>query len=306
MPKIIRHTDLTQGHCWPPCPGVPDPQAAKFLAGQAQVTVDGLYPVLVGDVYNVHAGPCGLIPPHDPGSTVCTIGSTTVFIYDIPIVRDSDPLTCGDVADAGSTNVYVEGGGFGGPEATPEDPGESTGFSVWPPYINYPSMSFPYRSNRRVLQQGYQGSNGVVPTTYIYTFMGSTPAAYQPEAYSPLEEGGSHSMYRNYPGPPLSEQAGARLPSYAPTYYTSPIPITNFSAIVEYIISEIPKTNVITGGSIVPGINFNGDTGEISGQLTGLPPADSINVYVSAKNQVASEPKKFTIYFPATVYGTGF
>lgn len=294
MPKIVRSTDPTQGHCWPPALGVPVPQASKFYFGSGVVTVDGVYPVLVNDVYNIHPGVCPEgsligIPPHEPA--ICLVGSKNTFIYDIPIVRDADPLSCGDVADAGDTLVFVEGGGYGGPEAvvppgTPENlvlsyEQESTGFSIFPAVVEYPPLIIPYRLNTVGLNDDNQ------------YFAGGCPVSYTPEVYSPMQEGGTGAIFNNYP------DSGAQLPSYAPPFYSNPIPITDY----RLIVNGQPSIN----GQIFPGLYFDFRTGTISGSIISDPRSSragqngnviytgevKIQIGVAAKN-----PTGFSSYQP--------
>lgn len=265
------------GHCWPPAPGVPDPIASKFKNGDAAVTVDGSYPVLVGDTYNIHAGPCGLIPPHEAAQ--CFVGTTTVFIGGIAVVRDADPLSCGDVADAGDTQVFVEGGGFGGPEATVADPEESTGFATYPAVVDYPPITFTYQVRAFDIGNNSQ-------------FLRGNEGSFKPSVYTPLSDGSQ--FYPNYPGPPFSEKSGADLPDYATPFYKQPVPITGFRLTV--------SGYEVTNGLIYQGIYFNYSTGEISGRITSDPRAKdntvpTIPIGVAAINRVGrSEFKPFNVY----------
>lgn len=83
--RIVKVTDITQGHSAPPTAI----QSYSIL----NVFVDGVNPVVVGDSY---------IPHSNPGSDVhpvyAIVGSPTVFINNIPVVREGDQLSCGDTA----------------------------------------------------------------------------------------------------------------------------------------------------------------------------------------------------------------
>ena len=94
---IVKDGDPSLGHCWPPTTPIPVNAAGR-------VTVDGRTPVVVGDAYSIHPGPCGIIPPH-PVQTA--IGSSTVFIGGLPVVRDLDPLSCGDIAKSLAGTVFA-------------------------------------------------------------------------------------------------------------------------------------------------------------------------------------------------------
>lgn len=96
MPLIIRSGDVSQGHCWPPTTPVPNATTNVFLNNR--------FPVLVGDLYLIHPGGCGNSPPHVP---TVTLGSPNVFINNIPVLRDGDLLSCGDIARSQNGNIFV-------------------------------------------------------------------------------------------------------------------------------------------------------------------------------------------------------
>ena len=322
MPRIGRTKDPTNaiGHCWPPCPGVPQPKANT-------VFVNGIHNVLVvGDTYTPHAGLCGLVPPVPPAHPLTTktiTGSPTVFANGLAVVRDADPLNCGDVVNSNTGNVFVDGGGLGGPEGI-NDPDQTTGYTVKIPIIIYPAMDIPYVSRMETA-----GSR----TVEVFD-RGCSFRIKPIKSYTPLIENGSNTEYRNYPGPPIADSpVGARLPSYAPNFYKEPIRITNFtlsayignnkqataSQIRDYAINAginvaetvanivIPGISLIPGvrnffnrgrrrrkaiefreittGIIMAGINFNYDTGEIYGQLDSAP-TDSVYLKIQGKNYI--------------------
>lgn len=265
MPRIGRTKDPTNavGHCWPPCPGVPQPKANT-------VFVNGLHNVLVvGDTYTPHAGLCGLVPPLPPAHPEVTktiTGSPTVFANGLAVVRDADPLNCGDVVNSNAGNVFVDGGGLGGPESI-NDPDQTTGYSVKIPVIIYPPLNIPYVSRMMDVR-----ANNSSPLRQIEVFDNGCPFSIKPTgSYTPLIENGSNTEYRNYPGPPIADTpVGANLPSYAPNFYKNPIRITNFtlsayignnkqataSQIRDYAINA--GINIIEGiaNVVIPGISF--------------------------------------------------
>jgi len=104
MPLIVKDGDPTQGHGWPSIP--------LKASNQSSVKVDGSLAIVVGDSSQpgVHAGcgpgGCDKSPDH-PVITVA--GSPTVFIEGIAVVRDADPLGCGDVADTPPNTVFADG-----------------------------------------------------------------------------------------------------------------------------------------------------------------------------------------------------
>ena len=104
MPLIVKDGDPTQGHGWPSIP--------LKATSQSSVKVDGAFAVVVGDSSQPgnHAG-CGPGGCDDsPDHPVVTVaGSPTVFIEGIAVVRDADPLGCGDVADTPPNTVFADG-----------------------------------------------------------------------------------------------------------------------------------------------------------------------------------------------------
>tara|TARA_R100001443_G_scaffold39102_1_gene52552 strand:- start:23 stop:868 length:846 start_codon:yes stop_codon:yes gene_type:complete len=104
MPLIVKDGDPTQGHGWPSVP--------LKATTQSSVKVDGAFAVVVGDTSQPgnHAGcgpgGCDKSPDH-PVATAG--GSPTVFIEGIAVVRDADPLSCGDVADTPPNTVFADG-----------------------------------------------------------------------------------------------------------------------------------------------------------------------------------------------------
>ena len=107
MPLIVRQDDETQGHCW---------SKAPLGATQENVTVHGSPVVRVGDqaVNAVHPITClAGTPSQLPNHVVqCAQGSPNVFVEGIPVVRDADPMGCGDAADT-PTGVFVTANGGG-------------------------------------------------------------------------------------------------------------------------------------------------------------------------------------------------
>jgi hypothetical protein len=100
MPRIIKDGDFSQGHCWPPTR--PKPYVGLLF----QVYIANKLVSAIGDSYFPHPGPCGLAPPHTPAVKV---GSPNVFVNKLGILRDGDPLDCGDTARAFIGEVYANG-----------------------------------------------------------------------------------------------------------------------------------------------------------------------------------------------------
>jgi uncharacterized Zn-binding protein involved in type VI secretion len=91
MALVIRTGDFSLGHCWPPTIPIPT------IGSQKQVFAEGRLIIVVGDQYAPHPGPCGPSPTHPVGTIA---GSPNVFIGGFPVLRDNDPLNCGDIAKA--------------------------------------------------------------------------------------------------------------------------------------------------------------------------------------------------------------
>src|SRR5688500_3845926 len=100
MPRIIKSTDFSQGHCWPPAPFIRP-------TGNRTVFTSNLPVAVLGDSYEDHPGPCGNAPTHTP---LVIMGSPNVFIQNLPVLRDGDILSCGDVANSLVGSVFVNGG----------------------------------------------------------------------------------------------------------------------------------------------------------------------------------------------------
>lgn len=101
MPKVIVSTDFTTGHCWPPTTGL-------IGAGNAaNIVIEGRAHIVVKtDIFIPHPGPCGIIPTHP---VPVTVGSPTVFANGLAVLRDLDPLGCGDIAKSLANSVFIEG-----------------------------------------------------------------------------------------------------------------------------------------------------------------------------------------------------
>ena len=152
MPLIVRDQDKTQGHCWPAAPLNAETQGSVFINNRAAV--------VVGD-QGRHPGKCGKKRAHD---VVTVVGSPTVFIDGFAVVRDGDPMGCGDVADTQGGNVFADGGGNIGdlfPEGIPagQTAGETVSYVVnGPDALNasWPTITLPGRIVRD-LSTGIEG-----------------------------------------------------------------------------------------------------------------------------------------------------
>ena len=102
MPAIVTDGDNSQGHCWLPTP-------AK-ATNNSSVKVGGVDVIILGDDYIPHIPSC--TPNGGSTHSVGTSqGSPSVFIGGVPVIRDGDPLDCGDIADTVQLAVFANGGG---------------------------------------------------------------------------------------------------------------------------------------------------------------------------------------------------
>ena len=100
MPSVIRKSvDPSAGHCFTPRP--PDQGSSDVWVN---VGNGGEAAVRVGHHYPTHC--CG-DPCHDGNASQ---GSPTVFVNNFPFHRKGDAISCGDVANNGSPNVFAGSG----------------------------------------------------------------------------------------------------------------------------------------------------------------------------------------------------
>ena len=265
MPRIIRAgMDASQSH--PPW----IPMSLPIAGNAKNVFVEGVNPIVVGDKYTPHTCPP---PPACDGSThipVAIMGSSRVFMNGIPVVRDADSLSCGDVADNGSNRVFADGGGRGGPAAE-NDPRESTGYSIPLPKVSMVSNIVLTAIHKPTISD---------PTDYkFHHWREFEDLSAVKNVWSPLIEEDSNKEYRNYPGPPLTKNSGAILPSYAPEGARKPFSI---------------KMGLAT--PLPSGMTLDLTTGVLSGPITeksdvGVRPF----FYVSFTNFVGSINKKVSV-----------
>jgi len=131
MPLAVVEGDVSQGHCWSPTEAV--------ATTNTKVRIEGKAVIVAGDSYVPHSPGC--TDPPSTHSVPVIQGSPTVFIEGSPVLRDADPLGCGDVADTQiQTSVFVNGGGNAAeidPTAPPE---ETIGYTVASISVTYPSI----------------------------------------------------------------------------------------------------------------------------------------------------------------------
>lgn len=86
--------DLSMGHCFPPRPNV---------GASGNVFINGRGAHRVTDPWPVHC--CG----SSCHSSISVAGSTSVFVNGLSQMRIGDVLSCGELAAAGSPNVFAGG-----------------------------------------------------------------------------------------------------------------------------------------------------------------------------------------------------
>lgn len=212
MPLIAKTGDLTQGHCWPPAPMESQFNPAVYVQGQLAI--------VEGDL-TVH--PPGCTSPPTTHDVIALKGSPTVFVNSIPVIRDGDPMGCGDAAETLAGTVYANGGGNilevipgGSPEA---NVGEEVGYVVTTIGVSY-------------------NVNLLADITRKFTLNGIEESwnSWKPEALTPqpsngfritLEEeftGNSFISYQN--------QGAPTLPSTAPPIFLQPLdPFVRFEMV---------------------------------------------------------------------------
>lgn len=270
MPRVIRTfpaIDLSQGHEWSPAPLLP-PILPRTVFAE-------LFPIAaVGDDYNkeLHIHP--IKPPHEIMKAL--VGSPNVFVNNLPVHRDGDLISCGDVADNGARTVFANGGGLGGPAAR-DDIGESTGYVQNPAFISYPVIQVYYRvNNRGIFIEG-------CPLDRI-----------SPDAYTPLEEEDTKRTFKNYPGPPISRLSGGQnLPEFATPEAREPIP---------FIQTNGAYFNSVGINGIPLGLKLDPINGDIYGSLAVAYPEVYVGVKIHCSNRIGSGVADVVFKINSTVF----
>jgi len=146
MPAIVIDGDNSQGHCWLPTP--------SKAANNSSVKIGGVPVIILGDNYIPHIRSC--TPNGGSTHAVATSqGSPSVLIGGISVVRDGDPLSCGDVADTVQLSVFANGGGNAAQIAPGEGiaAGETLGYFVRRIRDSYSNLTIT----------GKYSSTGVIP-----------------------------------------------------------------------------------------------------------------------------------------------
>jgi len=252
MGKIIRRvaTDLSQGHCWPPMSPIP---------GAGSVLIEGYPAMKVGDSYNAHPGPCGTVGPH---AGVAVGGSPDVFVEGVPVHRDADEISCGDVADIGAMTVFANGAGRTGAAGGPGvGPNETVGYTVGIPEFTYPGM----KGDEIIIKLPISSFKGFVNPTAVGS--NCSFSLRLSEAYSPLEEEDTGTIIKNFPGPALTVQSGQNtVTSPGRPELNTAIPISTKFKSLKWVASSVKKSEFALT------VNFNKNTGHFSGNL-------KVNIY---------------------------
>lgn len=269
MPRVIRTfpaVDLSQGHEWTPTPLLP-PILPRTVFAE-------LFPIAaVGDDYNTETHISPTKPKHQIMKAL--VGSPNVFVNGLPVHRDGDLISCGDVADNGARTVFANGGGLGGPAAR-DDAGETTGYIQNPAFISYPVIQVYYRVDNR--------------GNFIE---GCKLDRIGPDAYTPLEEEDSKRMFKNYPGPPITRLSGGQnLPDFATKEARDPIPFIaiNGAYFLEIGINGIPL-----------GLKLDPITGEIYGALLVPYPEVFTGVRIHCSNRIGEGIANVTFKINSTL-----
>ena len=213
MPLIAKVGDFTQGHCWPPAPMVSQKNGS--------VHVDGALAIVEGDK-TVHLPGCTTPPStHD---VIAIQGSPTVFAGGIPIVRDGDPMGCGDAAETPGGTVYANGGGNFLQVVPGGDPGANVGEQV-----GYVVVGTSVTYN--VVLRGRIVRTSLGPTAFKETWSGWRPDALQPKSSNgfrvTLQEEFTGRRYTS-----IQSQGAANIPATAPPIYQQPLdPFVRFEMI---------------------------------------------------------------------------
>jgi|TARA_S200002703_G_scaffold102966_1_gene89230 uncharacterized Zn-binding protein involved in type VI secretion len=222
MPLIVRDLDQTQGHCWQPAALIANTQAQLPIG---QVFINNRLAVVVGDK-GTHSVTCGDKPNHD---AVSVVGSPTVFVNGFAVVRDGDPMGCGDVADTQGGDVFADGGGnigdlFPGGIPAGQVSGETVSYVVnGPGALNASWPTITLRGN-------YDTSNS--PATEY--FLGWNSSANQPRPANPftikITEEAVITPQRTFVS---TQGVGApNLPNEAPPVFRAPLdPFVTFEVI---------------------------------------------------------------------------
>ena len=216
MPLVAKTGDFTQGHCWPPAPMV--------TQGNGSVLVDGALAIVEGDK-TVH--PPGCTSPPTTHDVIAIKGSPTVFANGIPVIRDGDPMGCGDAAETPGGTVYADGGGNLLQVLPGGDPGANVGEQVGYVVIG---TSVTYNV---VLRANVKRTFGVGANSGSFT---ESWRSWQPTALQPKPSNGFRiTLEEEFTGRKFTsiQSVGAtNIPQSAPPIYQQPLdPFVRFEMI---------------------------------------------------------------------------
>ena len=236
MPLIVKELDPTQGHCWPAVPMKASPGT--------EVYIDGQKAIVVGDtsILGTHGGTCGDTSDHP---VIAAAGSPSVFVGGIPVVRDADPMGCGDLADTPFGTVYADGGGNISQIVAGVDPAsafETIGYFVRSITDSY-NITLPGKI--RVVR------TGINPPRFRQEWRSWRPPAFDPKPSNgfrvTLEEEITGKQYTSYAG------VGApSLPAAAPEYNKEPLDPRVSYQVIEGPFSVDSNTGVLTMIPFIP------------------------------------------------------
>lgn len=242
MPGIITEIDMTQGHCWP------STSIDLTTIKNKTVFINGKKIIGFGDKYleAPHTG-C-TVPPTTHPVIASIVASPTVFINNIPVLRDGDPLSCGDVANSQGASVFADGGGFGPVTTLPNfGPSATTGYSVGNMLLEYPTSSI--RVHGKFLRRNV---GTIRDPEYTYDFIEWCGPLYIEPTWriEVVEEGTGRIYYNTKDGIP-------DLPQLQP-------------GIDELLRNPMPVKFKVTGGNLPSWASFDENTGIIQGTPDGL------------------------------------
>jgi len=221
MPLIVTAGQLSQGH-GPQSLPIPIPRGV-FIKGQPVI--------LQGDNYTPHTIGDNI---HNP---VAILGSLTVTVGGIPVIRDGDPLSCGDLADTQTQfEVFANGGGNAASILNAQGAAarETVGY-----FINGITTSYPSILIRGNFERTFAGGASV----YTFSNWCSNPAIPSNGFVITLQEEITGNTYQSFQGVGASS-----LPAAAGEVFRSPLDNQVTYSIVdsENIFNINPSTGALT------------------------------------------------------------
>ena len=266
MPGIITETDMTQGHCWPSTSI--DPNSIR----DTNVFINNKRIIGFGDKY-LEAAHIGCTSPPTTHPVIANIiASPTVFVNNIPVLRDGDPLSCGDVANSQGASVFADGGGFGPVTGLPDfGPSATTGYTIGKMILEYPSSSIRVYGKYTRQRVGGTSTN----PTYTYSFQDWCGELYiEPTWKIEIIEEGTGNVYYN------TKDGTEGLPQLQP-------------GVDELLRSPMPVKFRVDEGNLPSWANLDENTGIIQGN-----PSEQFGQ--SGESGILSIPFKVNGYISST------